>query len=1109
MDKDEIKRRIESLDAYIESIERGPESALEKLSNIDDPYVRRRRLAVLINVGRISEAAGLVRETPSDKEWYDKAIYALAANGEFEAADKHLDWARSTRDRQILDRAAVSYSEGVLNYTIGGRDLKKVLSASELTDRDVNHLLLALDEVEYLIARVRATDEAADIYETGAMRIAMYSLAALSRLDEAAGYALRLIEKKPIPVDIVQFIVDFGIAPSLEMVRRLRQEHPDSAQAVLLAGLIEGTLLGMRENAFESIIQALNSEWRDEEREAAVELMLEFGERLGVEALRRVEDLSKSWLNPENPLLNLIPAVTALKRGDFDAARAMLDRTEDENDPLWLQLSSDLLANQGNNAEALKRIRKAALMLHHPSIFLKTAGIAYKCNRLDIAAEMLERTIRLRPGDYRLRTDLAFTFVEQKEYARAAAEFGFLAEAQPDNITHRVNQAACLMQSGNTDESLRVYDSVCREQDPPLEAILGRAHLLRAGGRPQDAMKSMLPFRESFWLRPEYVLVLFELAFAAGDDRLGHEAGMRLRELQDQGIAPPGLVRTVETAELEEMGKDLRELTKVVSNLLRQGAIPWTLADKRMGISSYIGWALRTQSLPWLPDDLLFRMSHSIYATNVYRLSSDETGRSTLLSLECPPSNTMVCADLSALISLHRLNLLPNAIDYFGLVLIPNTYLAHSVEEAASLILHQQSQFTDFQIIREAVESRRISILEEPGAVGQRVMPYVNEHTFPENDREHFYRLIDIVRPMHNAGLLSDAVLRQLDSIHHNASGIDATHPAVDLHQPILVALSTLSSLAHLGIFDASVKSFTIHLKRSQWEEVASGIRAITAQQNVQSWHRDLWAYVKSEKRIVQKPFIRDKGTLPDAPSYTWNVYLASYLLSNQSSIPLLADDRTIQRVALGENRNAYYPTFGTDRLITALLSAKAISLDDAADAFLKMIRWRYRYILPPLETLTSIAKRHMTSPPGSDLREIASYVHDCMRDPGLPGSWESTVPPMNIAERLFMDWSSLVGEFLMDIWTDPDHTEGNAQTLTAWATRELAPSPPWVLRASHRHLADISARIIISKALIRGLQKDNPERANRCLVAISDAFGLNDQQYLRIVTEAINAGRP
>jgi len=82
-------------------------------------------------------------------------------------------------------------------------------------------------------------------------------------------------------------------------------------------------------------------------------------------------------------------------------------------------------------------------------------------------------------------------------------------------------------------------------------------------------------------------------------------------------------------------------------------------------------------------------------------------------------------------------------------------------------------------------------------------------------------------------------------------------------------------------------------------------------------------------------------------------------------------------------------PTF--EQLQKALMTGGKLDSGKAAAAIRQLMAWRYRFIVPPPGILKALADPYRANPPGEALREVAEYVHDCMRDTGLFGGRENT----------------------------------------------------------------------------------------------------------------------
>jgi len=302
-----------------------------------------------------------------------------------------------------------------------------------------------------------------------------------------------------------------------------------------------------------------------------------------------------------------------------------------------------------------------------------------------------------------------------------------------------------------------------------------------------------------------------------------------------------------------------------------------------------------------------------------------------------------------------------------------------------------------------------------------------------------------------------------------------------------------------------------VGISRADHDRVMDDLRGFKLTAETQSWHEDLWKDLSSDARVDTKTLlVQDPARLEkidpeeEAEDEGFNQVsaLASAFLALQEDLPLMVDDRVCQNFVLNSRRSDASAAFGTDCFVMRLLDEDCISRVHVAEAYMKLIKWRYRFLLIPSEVLQTLARDFAFH----DLRRVAKYVHDCMRDPGLFGGPEPTEPPIPIAFRYFQDWLTVIAEFVTGVWLDDDFTQDRALELTNWAMTELVPTLPSVLRQIMGPIAEISAVTVLSHAMHRLCVIDDYERANRALRAIAHALGLDDEDFVRLAADVINS---
>jgi hypothetical protein len=179
---------------------------------------------------------------------------------------------------------------------------------------------------------------------------------------------------------------------------------------------------------------------------------------------------------------------------------------------------------------------------------------------------------------------------------------------------------------------------------------------------------------------------------------------------------------------------------------------------------------------------------------------------------------------------------------------------------------------------------------------------------------------------------------------------------------------------------------------------------------------------------------------------------------------------------------------------------------DQVADAYIKLLSWRYRFLVTPSAVLKTIALRHITNPPGGSLREISRYVHDCMRDPGLFSGFEPTDPPVTIGGKLFFDWAITTVNFIFELWAEQSIDQATLEAFTNWAIRELLPSPPKSIGDTKAQvIASLLPRFVMTQSFIRSIDMRDTKKANSCLLKIASELGLSMEDYSKYLLEVTN----
>lgn len=1103
-DRNTIDLKLDSLEAYLDSLDYGVDKGLEKLHDRLDPESVRQKLGILLRAERISVAAALAQSIEPHERWADTAVLVLMANGDIDAARKIKDWARS--DGRIREKCRISFAQGALRFVLRHLPPDKAPPPQALTENDTRILQEALTSLLPSVRAVEANEAVGSSLQATALLIAMECARILSEAKQVRHIAHLLGTQKPIPVELGYAALRTGMELVTSLSERLRKEHPDSREAHLLAAMVEARVLNEPKRAFQSCLALLSQSETSPLTEDILRLLVEVAPQLGHEALQTLDDLLPTYKGQDSRLLRLYKALRLLNTGTVKDVRVFLEDIRDNEDPEWLQLYAGYHLKNGDLTAATHFLAEAAKRLSMAEPFRRAALLAQQDKRTATAIELLQSALAINPLDLPSHRSLAILLVGTKQFHDAAHHFQILQELDPNDFRYGINEALTLAQMGKLQGSLEAFQRVCEHPAAPLEAFLGESYLLMALNRPSDAFTLLHTIREHHWEDQDFLGTFITVAYAAGQDSIGHEVLVQLTKLQRQGATDSHVLQAVSLEDLRGRLEQHTQHLRLLDDNLISGRLPWLFADRAIGNVAAWGWALRTQPLLFLAEDRSSRARYSIYSTNSFTVASATKRQRRLTSIDCPPPGSVV-ADLSALITLFHLGLLGETAQYFRTILIPSAYLSMSIADRTRLLYHQPSRVEALSSIKRQIDNGRIVIREAPGGTDKDTLPNIDEYVAEDGPGHHHYRLIDLLLPMHEAGRLTDNDFEKLTQCATKPSSVDDTHPPIAVGASVQCSLLTLLTLTDATYLAPVTESFRISLTPEDHNALLRDMRTFDLQASTRDWYATLWDTLLSDDRYHQAPW-PPVNHVNNGSEQTMQEDLAlmAAFLALQKKVPLLADDRVCQAMVLNTPPKRPYQAFGTDRLLAALRDHGLINLERVADDYLKLIQWRYKFVLPTAELLKVYSDRYLNHPPGADLRSVARYVHDCMRDCGLLAGFEATHPPTTIASRLFLEWTNVISEFIMLCWADSRYDTGNAQLITDWATAEFLPSPPKTLNyRAQALLSALLSKTALGQAMIKSCTMQN-DRAYNGLTSIARGLGLDKEAYLRIVMETIDA---
>ena len=1102
-----IASDVNALRGLIICYEKDPDAALCFLSSNDDPYATRIRIAMYLRKQELDQAIAQIEGRPPHIRWCDLAITAYVAAGRRVTALELLEWVKKQKDGEKYPQCVVRLAEASLARALRDIEPGKSILPQDISDAERLLIEEVINDLDPLLGPIMQEGSVDSELATTAMKIAWQAHHLLGNRD-AVGTITRIMStQNPVPIDVARSVMSGYMTPPPDLPKRLRGDHPTDLDANILATVVE-VHMGHHTDAFEEAKKLLPLADTNEKKEELFKLFQEIWQELDDDTAIDCERVARPLIDHNIQLQVMFDVMRALRTGNGDAALKALDRNKKKDDAFWLQLRGNALMQKGNLGEAVDMFQIAGRKTGSPMLLHKTADLAFQAEKKAVAVECYEQLIKAEPNNLIARGNLAsLYFFHLQDVEKAAKQFQELHEAEPDNPAHSVNLAYCFTQLYRPKDSLRLYEEACKVQSPDIRAVLGRAELHLSIGDPDAACASLQKVKERFWDSPDFLLVYMNISYSAGEDELANDAFCKLNELRAEGMVDEKAFRLVHKDEAIDMFKDsfkaTEERNKNIHSEILKGRLPWVWAAQLSSEAIYWAWRLRTQQINWIGDDPIYRAGFTIYSTNGFHAGALDGGRSALLGLKCPSSGTTVVADISALITLHRLGLLQKAADYFGEIIIPQSYLVTVLEDGRKMVIHQRSRQKTAEEISRNVTAGAIKLIANE-EVSRKLLPVVDEY---QDLSIHRYHLIDIISPIYQAGLIDEASFKRIRKIFTKASGIDKEHPPLVQLQKLYIDLSTLEAITSFGLLVKVINFYNVHIDDRARVDLRQRIEAISSQDETRIWHFDLWDQICANKRFrFAQSYVPQEIENKKADKKDYLSFLSTFVAIDES-LPLLADDRFCQALVMNKNDGLSNAAFGSDAVILALTSSNWLDLSDAAEAMHSLIKWRYRFVIPSAEILKLYAIEYRKNPPGLTLREVAEYVHDCMRDTGLFGGPENTDSHESMAMRLYMSWVNVLSEWLVLIWSGDELSDETAKHLTEWAVRELLPSLPRVMHGSVKsRMASLTERLLLSRMLLNTCADD--QCISNALKAVQKALGMTDKDYLRIITEILNDTR-
>jgi len=783
-----------------------------------------------------------------------------------------------------------------------------------------------------------------------------------------------------------------------------------------------------------------------------------------------------------------IDAQRALDSDDLEFAERLIFQEMPETAEAF-QFRAKFYLKQGKAPDAVWSLQRAIELLPDPELSISAAAIAASEEMYPVAREILSKAIEANPDHHELRSKMAALLLHSRNHLEAIPylESLWLSDHSYDT---GINLARSLALVGRLDESLSILRAVPASEDPlrKLNLVLSQTFVLRALDKQADAFELLDSNFAEFDSNLQFLAEFMQQAFASDNDERAGSALKRIAEIQADSPTPNAIFTSKSIDEFIEMAKEHRDRQDKIAEMILRGQIPWTMSDSLMNKQwALLGWSERTQVISNLPRNPLRRAELTTYCTNSFHVAPTGTSKS-LEPLEAPQCDDIVI-DISALITLFKLGQLSLLEKSYKRIMYPSSYLRRFLKENSRMASHQPSRERAAKAVRNAL----VSIVSTVSTASHN--PILEEYDSNAETRG----FNDILAAMTRKGRLTQQDFEKFSAI------LGANKPTseipLEVGETITVGYQSILALAQHDILEKVAKSFNLQIRDDDAKRIDVEIRNIEATQALRNSYKELQRFLLSSKTFVSSEVASRRGLITDdeieddidegPQSPLDDESLAAYSLARDLGVPLLVDDRVIESLFNTES-GGDLRSFHSYAFLESMLGVGRISVDTLAEATLRLIEWRYRFLVVGSEVLWHCVTKHKDAFPGEDLLEVAGYCHDSICDPALPYGIEASNDEMSIAERVFVQWILSISELLAELWLSNVITNEEATRFTEWIAIELCPGPPIFLHAKKRNLLELSIlRAIVIKLAVHPI--DNYPRLRLGIQVMCRALGYDE----------------
>ena len=1089
-----IDQEIASLEAYIAAKTSDPKAALAAMEGDNSPVTIRRRLAVLLDEGDVQRALSVVEDLEFDEEWAELGCRVFVLANRQELAAQYVRQLEKKCGAQSLTfrKVLCAYADAiVLHHKISALKNNPWRSeyALEAEQRKVlkecqSYLNSTLDG-----AALRVQSR---LHQDLVVLLCVVS-AILREVEESAHWVGWLARCDWLHHSIGKYMIDGVIPYDNRVIRRLVETNPTvrHAYAWALRLTTDSKKTGSDRSLWvRKVVELFDVELMDAKGLQRVELaggfMVDLLMGLGLAQAAKLQEFAKALSllrRSRSSRAKSFVAYHLFEAGETKKCLALLEKFKRPKDPLWLQIKAHCARELGRMTEFANALVSAARIVLAPELLRDAARASYEVGDLAMAKEVLELHLAYYPSDSEAQRNLAALNARIGEYGAAIDLYTAIDAIRGLTADERVERAEVLYLAGQYDRAKTEFAHIATDEEAPIHAIVRYAQILCSEGKAAAALVWLDRFRRRVFSSPEGVSEYMRVAHQAGQDAKAHSALEQLHQMSSAGSLPDGALKALS---IDELTEEIRSWNATERELLLQhlrGILPWGLLASYRRNPLQWEWALRTQSARWVSEARMPRANLSVYSTNAFGVThADE--EHTITEIDVGKDIKTVCVDETVLVTATALGILGSIDQCFELIFLPQALVEKRLSVALQLFPHQRSRVESLDAVIAHIDAGDIRVVQDPKAADRHFAPLA-----ADDKSEDQIGRAEICEYLLQEGLIGSSMA---DRLCPSKERSQETAGRINEAESLLIDSESARFFSFHGILETLAKALQLCILSSERDLLNSEKRAFAALDMAKSRYEEMWAWLDASKKVRYERS-QPRLVLQQANSEGADC-LAAFDLAMERELPLIVDDRCIQAIMINERRSTDSVAFGTDALIRLLYGRGLIDRGQLVQCFGKLMAWRYRFIILPMEVLTVAAEDGRENLPGPALRMISSYVQDCMRDPGLLFGAERADPPISVGISIFLKWNRLVAAWLVDVCLDDSFDDEQKARIIVWAMAELLPAVPTFVPQSRIDAIErfASRQVLVSCILASGERGNDAIRVAPYLQLISESLGVS-----------------